>query len=202
MFLWLKTRHETVIRRTVLRSQRAKQKPNRWSWGGALQPNTPSIPAGTFIFFFLKIPVLYESYLSLQCKYLFLPFHVSIFLSCLHSIFIFRFPCSLLYLLTHTQLCLSLSLSLPYYYSLTFSLFILALGSPLWSVSLPLSFALVVQVLSSRHSSIHSTLQDWSTCRVLSVSTADTEWPPNVNIMALCLLASQCQTTGSSTTDV
>lgn len=121
MFLWLKTRHETVIRRTVLRSQRAKQKPNRWSWGGALQPNTPSIPAGTFIFFFLKIPVLYESYLSLQCKYLFLPFHVSIFLSCLHSIFIFRFPCSLLYLLTHTQLCLSLSLSLPYYYSLTFS---------------------------------------------------------------------------------
>lgn len=31
-------------------------------------------------------PVLYESYLSLLCKYLFLPFHGSIILSCLHSI--------------------------------------------------------------------------------------------------------------------
>ncbi|KAM3602538.1 uncharacterized protein V6R79_005916 [Siganus canaliculatus] len=40
-----KARHEAVIRRTLERSQRAKQKPNRWSWGGALQANAPSTPA-------------------------------------------------------------------------------------------------------------------------------------------------------------
>uniref|UniRef100_A0A3Q3XCX2 Microtubule-associated protein 7a n=1 Tax=Mola mola TaxID=94237 RepID=A0A3Q3XCX2_MOLML len=32
-----KARHEAVMRRTVERSQRAIQKPNRWSWGGALR---------------------------------------------------------------------------------------------------------------------------------------------------------------------
>ncbi|KAI1897671.1 hypothetical protein AGOR_G00085660 [Albula goreensis] len=31
-----KMRHEAVMRRTLERSQRAKQKPNRWSWGGAM----------------------------------------------------------------------------------------------------------------------------------------------------------------------
>ncbi|XP_036405597.1 ensconsin [Megalops cyprinoides] len=35
-----KVRHEAVIRRTLERSQRAKQKPNRWSWGGPLHGNT------------------------------------------------------------------------------------------------------------------------------------------------------------------
>ncbi|XP_070781779.1 ensconsin isoform X2 [Enoplosus armatus] len=40
-----KARHEAVIRRTLERSQRTRQKPNRWSWGGALQTNTPSTPA-------------------------------------------------------------------------------------------------------------------------------------------------------------
>uniref|UniRef100_H2UV85 Uncharacterized protein n=1 Tax=Takifugu rubripes TaxID=31033 RepID=H2UV85_TAKRU len=40
-----KARHEAAIRRTVDRSQRAKQKPNRWSWGGSLQPGTPSTAA-------------------------------------------------------------------------------------------------------------------------------------------------------------
>lgn len=35
-----KERHEAVVRRTIERSQRAKQKLNRWSWGGALQSNT------------------------------------------------------------------------------------------------------------------------------------------------------------------
>uniref|UniRef100_A0A4W3JM94 Ensconsin-like n=1 Tax=Callorhinchus milii TaxID=7868 RepID=A0A4W3JM94_CALMI len=35
-----KERHEAVVRRTIERSQRAKQKQNRWSWGGALQRNT------------------------------------------------------------------------------------------------------------------------------------------------------------------
>ncbi|KAL6096001.1 map7 [Pungitius sinensis] len=39
------TRHEAVIRRTLERSQRSRQKPVRWSWGGALQTNTPSTPA-------------------------------------------------------------------------------------------------------------------------------------------------------------
>ncbi|XP_037305264.2 ensconsin isoform X3 [Pungitius pungitius] len=40
------TRHEAVIRRTLERSQRSRQKPVRWSWGGALQTNTPITPAG------------------------------------------------------------------------------------------------------------------------------------------------------------
>ncbi|MGH0122634.1 UNVERIFIED_CONTAM: hypothetical protein FKN15_009669 [Acipenser sinensis] len=31
-----KERHEAVVRRTTERSQKAKQKPNRWSWGGAM----------------------------------------------------------------------------------------------------------------------------------------------------------------------
>lgn len=38
------------MRRTLDRSQRAKQKPNRWSWGGSLQPSTPSAAAGNFTF--------------------------------------------------------------------------------------------------------------------------------------------------------
>ncbi|XP_044025775.1 ensconsin isoform X5 [Siniperca chuatsi] len=41
-----KARHEAVIRRTLERSQRTRQKPNRWSWGGAPHTNTPSTPAG------------------------------------------------------------------------------------------------------------------------------------------------------------
>ncbi|XP_078029886.1 uncharacterized protein map7b isoform X3 [Epinephelus lanceolatus] len=41
-----KARHEAVMRRTMERSQRVRQKPNRWSWGGALHTNTPSTPAG------------------------------------------------------------------------------------------------------------------------------------------------------------
>ncbi|XP_044025782.1 ensconsin isoform X12 [Siniperca chuatsi] len=40
-----KARHEAVIRRTLERSQRTRQKPNRWSWGGAPHTNTPSTPA-------------------------------------------------------------------------------------------------------------------------------------------------------------
>ncbi|KAM6906294.1 ensconsin isoform 2-T2 [Lycodopsis pacificus] len=38
-------RHEAVIRRTAERSQRTRQKPNRWSWGGPLRTNAPSTPA-------------------------------------------------------------------------------------------------------------------------------------------------------------
>ncbi|XP_061563046.1 ensconsin isoform X3 [Cololabis saira] len=41
-----RARHEAVIRRTLERSQKTKQKPNRWSWGGALHTNTPSIASG------------------------------------------------------------------------------------------------------------------------------------------------------------
>ncbi|XP_056261347.1 ensconsin isoform X1 [Seriola aureovittata] len=41
-----KVRHEAVIRRTLERNQKSRQKPNRWSWGGALHTNTPSTPAG------------------------------------------------------------------------------------------------------------------------------------------------------------
>uniref|UniRef100_A0A3Q3E9G5 Ensconsin n=1 Tax=Labrus bergylta TaxID=56723 RepID=A0A3Q3E9G5_9LABR len=40
-----KVRHEAVIRRTLERSQRTKQKTNRWSWGGTLHPNITSTPA-------------------------------------------------------------------------------------------------------------------------------------------------------------
>ncbi|XP_068564916.1 ensconsin isoform X8 [Cebidichthys violaceus] len=40
-----KARHEAVIRRTLERSQRTRQKPIRWSWGGPLQTNTASTPA-------------------------------------------------------------------------------------------------------------------------------------------------------------
>ncbi|XP_075059264.1 ensconsin isoform X9 [Mixophyes fleayi] len=39
-----KKRHEEVVRRTMERSQKPKQKNTRWSWGGALQSNT-SIPS-------------------------------------------------------------------------------------------------------------------------------------------------------------
>ncbi|TDH00330.1 hypothetical protein EPR50_G00187330 [Perca flavescens] len=38
-------RHEAVMRRTLERSQKTRQKPNRWSWGGALHTNTPSTTA-------------------------------------------------------------------------------------------------------------------------------------------------------------
>lgn len=38
------------MRRTLDRSHRAKEKPSRWSWGGCLQPSTPSAAAGTFPF--------------------------------------------------------------------------------------------------------------------------------------------------------
>uniref|UniRef100_A0A667XQI5 Uncharacterized protein n=1 Tax=Myripristis murdjan TaxID=586833 RepID=A0A667XQI5_9TELE len=40
-----KARHEAVMRRTLERTQRARQKPNRWSWGGVLSTHTPSTPA-------------------------------------------------------------------------------------------------------------------------------------------------------------
>ncbi|XP_031820077.1 ensconsin isoform X7 [Sarcophilus harrisii] len=35
-----KERHEAVVRRTIERSQKPKQKPNRWSWGGSLHGST------------------------------------------------------------------------------------------------------------------------------------------------------------------
>ncbi|KAM9354012.1 ensconsin isoform 2-T2 [Pholidichthys leucotaenia] len=40
-----RARHEAVIRRTLERSQKTRPKPNRWSWGGALNANTPSMTA-------------------------------------------------------------------------------------------------------------------------------------------------------------
>ncbi|XP_054872051.1 ensconsin isoform X3 [Amphiprion ocellaris] len=41
-----RVRHEAVMRRTLERSQKTRTKTNRWSWGGALNTNTPSTPAG------------------------------------------------------------------------------------------------------------------------------------------------------------
>ncbi|XP_078505317.1 ensconsin isoform X2 [Lissotriton helveticus] len=35
-----KERHEAVVRRTMERSQKPRQRPNRWSWGGALHTST------------------------------------------------------------------------------------------------------------------------------------------------------------------
>lgn len=147
MFLCLKARHEAAMRRTVDRSQRAKQKPNRWSWGGSLQPSTPSTAAGT-----LTSRVHWCFLLSEMKRYL------------CSSIVVLNDP--LAFLVTADPCSASPSLSPVYLF---------ALGSPLCSASPPLSFALVVQALLSRLSSIHSTLLDWSTCTVLSVSTADTE---------------------------
>ncbi|KAM9839898.1 ensconsin [Aulostomus maculatus] len=40
-----RARHEAVMRRTMERCQGTRQKPNRWSWGGALQINSPNTPA-------------------------------------------------------------------------------------------------------------------------------------------------------------
>uniref|UniRef100_A0A669DN66 Ensconsin-like n=1 Tax=Oreochromis niloticus TaxID=8128 RepID=A0A669DN66_ORENI len=41
-----RARHEAVIRRTMEKGQKTRQKPNRWSWGGTLQTNTPCTTAG------------------------------------------------------------------------------------------------------------------------------------------------------------
>lgn len=40
-----RVRHEAVIRRTMEKSQKTRQKANRWSWGGTLQTNTPCTTA-------------------------------------------------------------------------------------------------------------------------------------------------------------
>ncbi|KAM4695386.1 ensconsin isoform 2-T2 [Discoglossus pictus] len=44
-----KERHEAVVKRTMERSQKPKQKNNRWSWGGALQTN-PSMNSSGYFF--------------------------------------------------------------------------------------------------------------------------------------------------------
>ncbi|XP_075059256.1 ensconsin isoform X2 [Mixophyes fleayi] len=44
-----KKRHEEVVRRTMERSQKPKQKNTRWSWGGALQSNTSIPSTGYFV---------------------------------------------------------------------------------------------------------------------------------------------------------
>ncbi|XP_053744048.1 ensconsin isoform X10 [Synchiropus splendidus] len=41
-----RVRHEAVVRRNLERTRPPRQKQNRWSWGGTLQTNTPSTPAG------------------------------------------------------------------------------------------------------------------------------------------------------------
>lgn len=181
MYWRLKARHEAVMRRTLERSQRARPKANRWSWGGALHTNTPSTPAGTLIIYFLLNGLSISLRASPGCGYVHLP-------PCLHWNFSHPLPSVVT---ADSRPALPLPLFLPYFQTLSHTLHF-ALRSPSF-VSLPLSSPFLVQVLSSRLCSIHSTLPDWSTCRVLSVSTADTEWPLNVNIiMAVCHLASQC----------
>ncbi|XP_051470313.1 ensconsin isoform X4 [Apus apus] len=61
-----KERHEAVVRRTLERSQKPKQKQNRWSWGGALQNRMSS--AGYFFessFSFLDLAGLEHHFRSL-----------------------------------------------------------------------------------------------------------------------------------------
>ncbi|XP_075718603.1 ensconsin isoform X5 [Rhinoderma darwinii] len=41
-----KERHEAVVKRTIERSKKPKQKSNRWSWGGTLQSNTSISSSG------------------------------------------------------------------------------------------------------------------------------------------------------------
>ncbi|XP_077342917.1 ensconsin isoform X3 [Lithobates pipiens] len=43
-----KERHEAVVRRTIQRSQKPRQKNNRWSWGGSLQSNQNISSSGYF----------------------------------------------------------------------------------------------------------------------------------------------------------
>ncbi|XP_043398920.1 ensconsin isoform X4 [Chelonia mydas] len=44
-----KERHEAVVRRTIERSQKPKQKQNRWSWGGPLQRSSSINNTGYFV---------------------------------------------------------------------------------------------------------------------------------------------------------
>ncbi|KAH0622327.1 hypothetical protein JD844_024527 [Phrynosoma platyrhinos] len=44
-----KERHEAVVRRTIERSQKPKQKQNRWSWGGTLHSNSSINTTGYFV---------------------------------------------------------------------------------------------------------------------------------------------------------
>ncbi|KAM6464601.1 ensconsin isoform 2-T2 [Liasis olivaceus] len=44
-----KERHEAVVRRTIERSQKPKQKQNRWSWGGTLHRSSSVNNAGYFV---------------------------------------------------------------------------------------------------------------------------------------------------------
>lgn len=210
------------------KSQKTRQKANRWSWGGTLQTNTPCTTAGTLTYIIYitqyllthstthhRHSQLYSHFFPLcigahtpdaclcqclSCINMSACLCVSV-LFCHVYIWTFQIRCPLLLLRIHTLLCLSLFLSPPLALKFKLSLspwLTLSLSLPLSArslpalhslFSLPLSFPLLAQVLSSQLSSIHSTLLDWSTCRVLSVSTTDTEWHPNVNIKALCGLA-------------
>lgn len=202
------------------KSQKTRQKANRWSWGGTLQTNTPCTTAGTLTYityitqYLLTHSTTHHRHSQLYSH--FFPLCIGAHtpdaclcqcLSCINMsaclcvsvlfchvyIWTFQIRCPLLLLHIHTLLCLSLFLSPPlalkFKLSLSPSHSRLALYLLYTLFSLPLSFPLLAQVLSSQLSSIHSTLLDWSTCRVLSVSTTDTEWHPNVNIKALCGLA-------------
>ncbi|XP_039179129.1 ensconsin isoform X3 [Crotalus tigris] len=44
-----KERHEAVVRRTIERSQKPKEKPNRWSWGSTLHRSSSVNNAGYFV---------------------------------------------------------------------------------------------------------------------------------------------------------
>lgn len=168
MLVVLKVRHEAVMRRTVERSQRTRQKTNRWSWGGALNANTPSAPTGTLtslLFFYSSWTTVLMSSPPPAC--------------CLFALKLF------------TSLCASVVTadSRPALPPSTSSLSHSLRSSSFLSLSLCHCHSpFLVQVLSSRLCSIHSTLPDWSTCRVLTVSTADTvEWPLNVNMTFPCV---------------
>ncbi len=83
------------MRRTLERSQKARQKPNRWSWGGALNTNAPSTPAGTFTHHTPTVPA--ESFSLSRCSMLrhtvlphSLPVGLKSFLSIVEPLFLLK----------------------------------------------------------------------------------------------------------------
>ncbi|XP_067398395.1 ensconsin isoform X2 [Emydura macquarii macquarii] len=63
-----KERHEAVVRRTIERSQKPKQRQNRWSWGGALHSSSSINNTGYFVessFTFLDLAGLEHHFRSL-----------------------------------------------------------------------------------------------------------------------------------------
>lgn len=164
------------------KSQKTRQKANRWSWGGTLQTNTPCTTAGTLTYityitqYLLTHSTTHHRHSQLYSH--FFPLCIGAHtpdaclcqcLSCINMsaclcvsvlfchvyIWTFQIRCPLLLLRIHTLLCLSLFLSLPP----------LALK---FKLSLSLTYSL----------SLPPTLGSLSTCSALFVFSAIVLSPP------------------------